>query len=215
MKHLFYIIIILLNLIVFSSKDVGSAVSSETEIEEAVILENFSSNGENGLPLGWKAQRETPSPSKIYQIVKDSEKPYLHANGRPNRIFKKMKWNPNKFPFITWKWRMIDVPDDPQKEKSATIYVSLGTDLLGIPKITKYAWSSNKEVGSETSGGIFRPTTIVLRSGQPETGEWVTETLNVLEDYRRLHNEDPPDEAYGIGIFTTIEADFSEIIAHK
>jgi len=185
------------------------------EIGAFVVLEDFTRHGENGLPVGWKAQRETPNPAEIYHIIKEADRPYLHANGLPNRIFKKMKWNPNEYPYMTWRWRMFDVPNDPEKEKSATIYVSLGTDIIGIPKITKYAWSSNKVVGSETSGGFFSPTTIVLRSGQAETGEWVTETLNVLEDYRRLHNEDPPDEAYGIGIFTTIEAEFAEIIAHK
>ncbi len=210
MKHVFSFLVILSGLMVFSSHRVVFA-----EIEEAVILEDFSVQGENGLPTGWKAQRENPDPAEIYQILTKEESPYLHATGRPNRIFKKMKWNPNEYPFITWRWRMITVPEDPEKERNATIYVALGTDILGIPIITKYAWSSNKAVGTESSGGMFRPTTIVLQSGQAKKGEWVTETLNVLADYRRLHDEDPPDEAYGIGILTTIEAEFAEIIAHK
>ncbi len=185
------------------------------EIGESVVLEDFSEIGEKGLPVGWKANRENPEPTKIYQFKKKGDLSYLYANGRPNRIFKKIKWNPNEYPFISWKWRMIDVPNDPQKEKNATLYVSLGTDILGIPKITKYAWSSLKAVGSEISGGFFRPTVIVLESGSAKKGEWVTETINVLEDHERLHNETPPDEAYGIGILTTIEAEFAYIIAHK
>lgn len=185
------------------------------EIPESIVLEDFSDIGEDGLPRGWKANRENPEPAEIYQFKKEGDLSFLHANGRPNRIFKKMKWNPNEYPFISWKWRMIHVPIDPQKEKNATLYVSLGTDILGIPKITKYAWSSLKAVGSEISGGFFRPTVIVLESGPAKRGEWVTETINVLEDHERLHNETPPDEAYGIGILTTIEAEFAYIIAHK
>jgi len=209
-KQLFFLWMILSGLLILSPNQVVFAGA-----EERVVLEDFSSLGENGLPTGWKANNPNPIPAEIYQIIKTEESPYLHATGRPNRIFKKMKWNPNEYPFITWKWRVMNVPDDPEKERNATIYVALGTDILGIPIITKYAWSSIKAVGTESSGGMFRPTTIVLQSGQGEKGEWVTQTLNVLADYRRLHDEDPPNEAYGIGIITTIEAEFSEIIAHK
>ena len=185
------------------------------ETRKSVVLEDFSNLDKNGLPVGWIVQRENPNPSEIYHVEKEGTHHYLRADGQPNRIFKKIKWNPNQYPFLTWKWRMKNVPADPQKERNASFYVSLGTDLMGIPKITKYAWSSIEKPGSEKSGGMFRPTTIVLRSGPPETGAWVTETINVAEDYKRLHNEDPPDEAYGIGIMTTLEAEFAEIIAHN
>jgi len=213
MKPIYFLAIVLLSVIVLLPHEGASSLSSASR--DTIVLEDFSRFGENGLPLGWKAQRENPSPANIYSNLKEAEHSYLHANGQANRIFKKMKWNPNEYPFITWKWRMLKVSDDPQKEKSASLYISLGTDPIGIPKITKYAWSSNQAAGLEISGGFFRPTTIILRSGQPETGEWVTETLNVLEDYRRIHHEDPPNEAYGIGILTTLEAEFGEIIAHK
>lgn len=185
------------------------------ESRQSIVLEDFSALDKNGLPAGWIAQRENPDPAQIYQMEREGTGHYLRANGQPNRIFKKIKWNPNQYPFLTWKWRMKNVPVDPQKERNASFYVSLGTDLLGIPKITKYAWSSLEKPGSEISGGIFRPTTIVLRSGPHETGAWITETINILEDYKRLHHENPPDEAYGIGIMTTLEAEFSEIIAHN
>lgn len=188
---------------------------STQEPRKSIVLEDFSSLDKNGLPAGWIAQRENPDPAEIYRVEKEGAGHYLRANGQPNRIFKKIKWNPNQYPFLTWKWRMKNVQADPLKEKNASFYVSLGTDILGIPKITKYAWSSIEKPGSEISGGLFRPTTIVLRSGPHETGAWITETINVLEDYKRLHHENPPDEAYGIGIMTTLEAEFSEITAHN
>ncbi len=194
---------------------IGPAGALPQETKKSIVLEDFSNLDKNGLPAGWIAQRENPNPAEIYKVEKEGDRHFLHADGQPNRIFKKIKWNPNRYPFITWKWRMKNVRIDPQKERNASFYVSLGTDLLGIPKITKYAWSSIEKPGSEISGGIFRPTTIVLRSGPHETGAWITETINVQEDHKRLYNEDPPDEAYGIGIMTTLEAEFSEIIAHN
>jgi len=200
-------------MLIFVLLSSGPLHSEETKA--SVVLEDFSSLSENGLPDGWLPQRENPEPREVYQILKGGEKFYLHASTRPNRIFKKMKWNPNKYPFITWKWRMLNVPNNPDKEKSAFFYVGLGRDIIGIPKLIKYAWSSIKAVGTESSGGMFRPTTIVLQSGEASSGDWVTETINVREDFIRLHDELPPDEAYGIGIMTTIEAEFAEIIAHN
>lgn len=185
------------------------------ETAASVVLEDFSNVDSNNLPVGWTAQREKPAPSEVYKVQREGGRIFLSADGRPNRLFKKVKWNPNKYPFLTWKWRMRNVPTDPDKERNAAVYVALGTDVFGIPKITKYLWSSIAKPGEEISGGIFRPTSIVLRSGRSKSGEWVTETINVLEDHRRLHNETPPDEAYGIGIATSIEADFSEFVAHQ
>ncbi len=213
MRRSVFLVGILLHLVLFFSY---SAISGEKRDSGSfIVLEDFSHLSENGLPDGWKPQRDNPPPGDVYEVVKSGDKHVLHATGKPNRIFKKMKWNPNEYPFLTWKWRMVKVTDDPDKERNATMYVALGTDLLGIPKLTKYAWSSIKPVGSEESGGMFRPTTVVIRSGQPEAGEWVTETINVLEDHKRLHNETPPDAAYGFGIITTLEAEFGDIIAHK
>lgn len=187
----------------------------ENVLETQVVLEDFSKAGASGLPPGWKPQRDNPAPSEVYQSKKNGEETYLYANGKPNRIFKKIVWDAHQYPFLTWKWRMLKVPDDPDKERNATVYVALGTDLLGIPKLTKYAWSSSKAVGTEESGGMFRPTTIVIRSGPPESGEWVTETINVLEEHKRLHHETPPNAAYGFGIMTTLEAEFGAFIVHK
>ena len=185
------------------------------KIPASIILEDFSSPDERGLPTGWIAQKEDPDPAQAYQIKKEGDHAYLSASGRPNRLFKKIKWNPNQYPFLSWKWRMKKVPVDPQKERRAAIYVSLDRDLFGIPKITKYLWSSLAPVGEERSGGFTAASTIVVRSGPAQEGTWVTETINVLEDFKRLHGGAPSGEAYGIGILTSIEADFADFIAHK
>ncbi len=213
MKRSLFVLSILFYLVFFSA---GFVLSDEVKNpSDSLVLEDFSKQGDNGLPPVWKPQNTHPAPSEAYEIKKNGEEFLLHANGKPNRIFKKMVWNPYEYPFMTWKWRMLKVPNDPDKERNATIYVALGTDILGIPKLTKYAWSSNKAVGSEESGGIFRPTTIVIRSGQPKSGKWVTETINILEEHRRLHGEDPPNEAYGFGIISTLDAEFGAFVAHK
>ncbi len=183
--------------------------------DAVIVLEDFSVPDERGLPKGWIAQKENPDPTQVYQIKKENDRFYLAASGRSNRLFKKMQWNPHQYPFLSWKWRMKHVPTDVQKERRAAVYVSLDRDLLGIPKITKYLWSSLAPTGEEVSGGFFGASTVVIRSGSTQAGEWVTETINVLEDFKRLHGEGPGEAAYGIGIMTGIEADFAEFIAHR
>lgn len=208
-QRTFFIVLALLLLPSFPMR-----VFSE-ERPDAIILEDFSAPDERGLPKGWIAQKENPDPAQVYQIKKEGDRVYLAASGRSNRLFKKIKWNPNQYPFLSWKWRMKNVPVDPQKERRAAVYVSLDRDLFGIPKITKYLWSSLAPVGEEVSGGFTGASTIVVRSGAAQAGEWITETINVLEDFKRLHGEAPSGEAYGIGIMTGIEADFADFIAHK
>jgi len=36
---------------------------------------------------------------------------------------------------------------------------------------------------------------IVLRSGEAESGTWVTETVDIIKDYRKAFGEDPPLKA--------------------
>jgi hypothetical protein len=36
---------------------------------------------------------------------------------------------------------------------------------------------------------------LALRSGDADSGQWVVERRNLVEDFRRLFGEDPPDEA--------------------
>jgi len=185
------------------------------ETSSSIVLEDFSSLDERGLPKGWIAQKETPDPAQVYQVRKEGDRVYLAASGRPNRLFKKIKWNPNQYPFLSWKWRIKNVPTDSQKERRAAVYVSLDRDFFGIPKITKYLWSSLAPVGQEISGGFTAASTIVVRSGPVQAGEWITETINVLEDFKRLHGGVPSNEAYGIGVMTSLEADFADFVAHR
>ncbi len=185
------------------------------ETSSSIVLEDFSSLDERGLPKGWIAQKETPDPAQVYQVRKEGDRVYLAASGRPNRLFKKIKWNPNQYPFLSWKWRIKNVPTDSQKERRAAVYVSLDRDFFGIPKITKYLWSSLAPVGQEISGGFTAASTIVVRSGPAQAGEWITETINVLEDFKRLHGGVPSNEAYGIGVMTSLEADFADFVAHR
>ncbi len=166
-------------------------------------------------PHSWKSRNEHPSMEKLYEVHFEKNIPYLKANieTRPQRIFTKISWDPLTHPIITWKWRLHKMPSE--GEKTIALYVSLGTDIIGIPKIIKYLWSSNHPEGKELNDGFFRPHELVLQSGHAPIGEWVTEYATASEDYKRYFGMEPDKSAYGIGFLVSpgIEVDFSPIVA--
>ena len=100
-------------------------------------------------PHSWKSRNEHPSMEKLYEVHFEKNIPYLKANieTRPQRIFTKISWDPLTHPIITWKWRLHKMPSE--GEKTIALYVSLGTDIIGIPKIIKYSASALKNVLSD------------------------------------------------------------------
>jgi hypothetical protein len=57
-------------------------------------------------------------------------------------------------------------------------------------------WDSTEPVGkickSEKTGTV---TYIILRSGTAELGKWVTERRNVLEDFKKIYDDEPDSPA--------------------
>ena len=41
---------------------------------------------------------------------------------------------------------------------------------------------------------------IVVRSGSADLGKWITETRNVLEDYKKIYGENPGESAGAISL---------------
>ena len=166
-------------------------------------------------PEGWKIRGDRERVPEIYQVRVEDGRRILSAKvtGKPIRIFKKVSWNPFTHPVLTWKWRVLQWPED--AEASVDFYVSLDRDVLGIPIIIKYLWSGSLPVGYEREGGFFSPHTVVIRSGPSGPGKWITSRLNALESFRYFHGRDPSQETVGIGLLvsTGVEMEISEITA--
>ena len=190
---------------------VGTA-SAEHERPEPypIVLTDYSA-----FPHAWKSRNAIPDMEDLYTVRHDDDGPFLNAKigPRPQRIFKKIPWDPLTHPIITWKWRLRDMPTD--SEKTIAVYVSLGTDIIGIPKIIKYLWSNTYPKGLERNEGFFRPHEVVIQSKPILVDEWITESVDASGDYARFFNMPPDEEAYGIGFLVSpgVEVDFSPVIA--
>ena len=166
-------------------------------------------------PEDWKIRGDKRRAVEIYKMVKEENETVLAAkvSGEPVRIFKKVGWDPYTHPVLKWRWRVIRWPDEPGA--SIDVYVSIERDFMRIPTFVKYRWSDELPIGTEHEGGAFTPPVVVIRSGRDTPGEWVSEEVNVVENYRRLRKSDPDHEAYGVGFLVSsgVEMEISEIVA--
>jgi hypothetical protein len=82
-----------------------------------------------------------------------------------------------------------------------------------LPVAIKYVWSGTKAKGTTTEGGIFSASEIVLRTGEQPIGQWVEERVNAYEDFKRIHQHEPAEQAWGISILggPGVEVDFGPI----
>ncbi len=196
------------------------SVSVPAEPATRLVLEDFAAKDEQGLPKGWKAQRNETKAREAYRVQSEPGLSFLAAKHADQRLFKRMGWEPKAWPIVTWRWRlkpgiMGKTPPSAAEDVIAAVFLSLDTDLLVIPVATKYVWSLTKAKGTTTEGGLFSASEIVLRTGASPVGEWVEERVNAYEDFKRFHGHEPAKEAWGISLLggPGVEVDFGPIVA--
>ncbi len=188
-------------------------VSAKAAAESQVVaLEDFRSQDQQGFPMGWEAQRSIDRAQQTYTIRTEEDGPFLAVRLADQRIFKRIAWDPKALPVVTWKWRLKAAPLK-ETDPIAAVFVSLDTDLLVIPVATKYVWSRTKAKGTVTEGGLFGASEVVLRSGPQPVGEWVHEQVNAYADFKRFHQHEPAEEAWGVSLSAGpgVEIDFGPI----
>lgn len=193
---------------VLLASDTGSSVAQSAG---STVLEDFKQVDQDGFPKEWKAQRNEAGARQTYKIHSEGAQSFLAARKADQRVYKKMAWDPRATPVVTWRWRLKAAPAD--ADPIAAVFVSLDTDLLVIPVATKYVWSASKAKGTVTEGGVFDATEIVLRSGAQPVGQWIEERVNAYEDFKRIHQHEPADKAWGISLLggPGVEIDFGPI----
>ena len=103
-------------------------------------------------------------------------------------------------PYLTWRWKATRLPKGGDIRKRETddqagqIYVlfpkfpaMVNTRSMG------YIWDAVTPVGtSGTSTAYSKMKYVVLQSGAEKLDQWIWETRNVYEDYKKYFQEDPP-----------------------
>ncbi|MFK8028162.1 MAG: DUF3047 domain-containing protein [Gammaproteobacteria bacterium] len=165
---------------------------------------------------GW-AQKSF-SGETLYEIESRSDLSYLraHADKSASALYKKIKVDLRKTPYLNWSWR-IDQPLPELNEKtkdgddySARVYVIVKRGLAPWKtNALNYVWSGNKAPEQSwpnafTSKAVMIP----LRSSLDANQQWVSEKVNVSIDYEEYFG-DQIDSIDGVAIM--VDADNSQL----
>jgi hypothetical protein len=187
--------------------------------------------GADALQAGWEPLtfRKIPRHTK-YTVVRDGEGWVLRAESEAaaSALYRGLDVDLQAYPRLTWRWKIANVlvkGDARRKEGddyAARVYVTFRYDparatpwlrakygalrlLYGADPphaALNYVWDNRLPPGTVLDNAYTdRAKMMVLRSGAAEVGRWVTETRNVVEDYRRVFGGDPPPVA-GVAVMT-------------
>jgi len=170
---------------------------------DQLVVEDWSKHpvGAKGIPDGWKGQN-WGSPKYDFTIENDGGRKVLHMKSERegSTIAKDVKGKVNlkETPMLEWSWKAVVLPKGGDSCKKATddqaVQVFVVWPRFPEPvrsRVIGYVWDSTEPVGkickSEKTGTV---TYIVLRSGTAELGKWVTERRNVVEDFKKVYEDD-------------------------
>jgi len=163
---------------------------------EQVIVGDFSTALGNGGHLpGWQLIEKTGKAD--YKVVRESGIPALRLRSEETSfaLQKAVDINPLLYPVLSWKWKVTKLPDGGDFRKSnaddqaAQIFVAFSNR-----KTIAYIWDTTAPPGSVDDAPGFpfvRVKAIVVRSGSADAGRWITETRNVVEDYKTIYGKEP------------------------
>jgi len=192
--------------------------SSMGDDGQILNLEDFNASKSGMFPGSWQTGEDRGKELYIIAEEPGSANKFLTVTDRGEsvQIGKKVSWDIQKYPILRWTWRIKKLPEGAAENLEATndsaagIYVVFDRAWFILPRTIKYVWSSTLKVGTVVEKGYTR--IIVLRSGKKGMNTWVTETVNISEDYRRFFGKDPVDPQ-GIALLTDANATGSIAVA--
>lgn len=189
---------------------------------EALILADFDGESPACFPSGWKARTDASSAARVYHVMRENGGQYLHAVADADsvQIGLPVAFRLREYPLLSWRWRVAELPSGGDEREAATndsaagVYVVFKGGLGGLlPRAIKYVWSAREPTGTSIPSPRYpNARIIVLESGPADRGTWKTETVNVVEDYRRLFQSEP-SEPQGIALLTDADNTNSRAVA--
>ncbi|HKZ07903.1 MAG TPA: DUF3047 domain-containing protein [Methylomirabilota bacterium] len=165
--------------------------------------------GSTGVPPGWQKQT-WGDPKYDFKIEADGNGRVLHMKSvkEGSTISKEVKFDIRQYPVLQWRWKAVTLPKGGDSRKKATddqacqVYVTFPRFPQQVRSRTiGYVWDTTAPAGtiapSEKSGTV---TYVIMRSGEAELGKWLTETRNVLEDYKKIYGQDPGEQVGAVSV---------------
>jgi hypothetical protein len=145
-----------------------------------------------------------------YQVTRQDDQWCIKATSRSSAsaLYYKIKYDLKDFPILTWRWKVDRVlakgsaVHKDGDDYAARVYVVFPSWAFWKTKALNYIWANKLPIGQAVPNPFTaNAMMIAVQSGPELTGQWIEETRNVLEDYRRSFGTDPP-RAGAIAIMT-------------
>ena len=177
----------------------------------SVVVENWEKVrvGTKGIPPGWQGQK-WGDPRYDFTVVEDGGDKALQLKSADDSstISKEIKVDVKQYPILEWTWKVVTLPPHGHARKAeaddeaAQLYVTFPRFPTAVrSRVIGYIWDSTEPAGASfKSAKVSTVHFIVVRSGSADLGKWITETRNVLEDFRKIYGESPGEPAGAIAL---------------
>lgn len=189
-------------------------------VQGSIVVDDFQDDEPGTFPGGWVfvkskekvlSYEETKNPGETVVVKEEAGNHFLRliTKGQAIRYTKRngvdFDWSLKEHPRLKWRWRALTLPEGASErgknDTGGAIYVTFGTDWLGRPKSIKYTYSSSLPIGTVVDFGSLY--VIVVGSAQePGLGEWKTVQRNIMNDYRQIFGDRPPNRPVSITIWS-------------
>lgn len=187
----------ILTALVVSVLGAPGTVVSDSEGLKTVAVSDFDDEGIDG----W--ERRDFSGRTFYEVVDTPQGSALKARAdeSASALYREVDVDLERTPCLSWQWRIAGVYEDNEGERRkagddypARVYVVFehGLGWWNL-RAVNYVWSSHQPLGTTWRNAYTdKARMIAVASGPDEVGSWQYRSRDVVADYRRLFDGEPP-----------------------
>ena len=154
----------------------------------------------------------------LYTIEKEKDLSYVKAKSESSAsaLYYKIKADArHREPILRWRWRVDKFPTKSALETIETadehdfagrVYVVFPAMFILNSQVLEYIWAKDLPAGTTgTSPYSKNIKLMILESGSPKDGNFVSEERDVVADYRKAFGSDPEHDIGAVAIMTNAE----------
>jgi hypothetical protein len=190
-KYLMKRMVIELGLVVF----VLFITASLVRADDRIVIADFSQGVDaKGVPNGWEIKEKSGHADFSVMTDNDLNAIQLRSANTSFSLQKKINVDVKQYPILSWKWKVTKLPDGGDFRESKTDDQAAQLFLaFSRTKAIVYVWETTAPEGLMADADappLMTIKVVVVRSGRNALGQWMTETRNVYEDYRKFFGDD-------------------------
>lgn len=135
-----------------------------------------------------------------YELMRQGEEGFVQALSERacSALYYRLSYSLEQYPILKWKWRAVKFPDisrantpEEKDDYAARVYVIFPFLSFSSSSFIEYIWAQDLPLGTIINSPFGdNIKMLVVRSGKSEE-EWVSETRNVYEDYKKVFGKKP------------------------